>query len=166
MGYKFTSEPFFIGHEIDEQAPNTFTTERVETNLDAQSREGLVIHAVYWAAQEPEFAANTQTQTNIQLTSNEPTALQNMSDGTLISMNQKIGCCGAVEWSLSDMDSPNFSGPFDKKNVIGVVATDVWVSIAGLANTNARSGSVRIVVSRVKLDADTYASILTNQLNA
>jgi hypothetical protein len=166
MGYKFTSEPFFIGASITESGANTFTAERIETNLDAQSREGLVIHAVYWDGYEPDFQANTQTQVNLQLVSSEPSGLLTMADGNLISRNQKVAFCGAVEWSGFDTDSPNYTGPYDKKHLLGVVATDVWLSVVGYGNSNPKGGNVRMVVSRVKLDADTYAAILTNQLNA
>jgi len=168
MGYKITSEPFFIGASVTMTAADAYTQATISAPLDSLNREGLLIHAVYFTASQPERIVNANSSVTIQLTSTSKTALVQANDANLIAKRESIVLGGAAEFSGPHIeDFIGQEGPFEKMDNLGIVATDdLFLSMDSVNQVSAKSGQVRVVCSRIRMDADTYAALVTNELSS
>lgn len=166
--YQVTSDPFFINGNVTETAADTYTQIQISAPLDSLNREGLLVHAVYFSGDEPGRVPNANSSVRYQLTATSKTAIVGVNDANLISGQQKIISGGAAEFSgphLVDLVGSN--EPYQMSDNLGIVATDdLFLAVKGDNQTAARSAAVRIVCSRIKLSADAYAALVTNELSS
>lgn len=168
--YQITSDPFYINASVTESAADTFTEIQVTAPLDSLNREGLLVHAAYFGGQEPERLANAISQVKMQITSTSKTGIVGVNDANLIAAQQKTIVGGAAEFSaLTVVDMVGGNGqPYSTSNVLGIVATDdMFFGLEGVGGqTGAKQAQVRLVCSRIKLSADAYAALVTNELSS
>jgi hypothetical protein len=166
--YTITSDPFYINGNVTETGPDTFTEVQISAPLDSLNREGLLIHAVYFSGNEPARVLNAESSVFYQLTSVSKSARVFVNDANLIGAQQKIVYGGAAEFSgphLVDLLGSN--DPYHVDDVLAIVATDdLFLAVQGFGQTAARTCQVRIVASRIKLSADAYAALVTNELSS
>jgi hypothetical protein len=166
--YTITSDPFYINGNVTETAADTFTEIQISAPLDSLNREGLLIHAVYFSGNEPARVLNAESSVFYQLTSVSKSARVFVNDANLIGAQQKIVYGGAAEFSgphLVDLLGSN--DPYHVDDVLAIVATDdLFLAVQGFGQTAARTCQVRIVASRIKLSADAYAALVTNELSS
>lgn len=166
--YQVVSDPFYINGSVTETAADTFTEVQISAPLDSLNREGLLVHAVYFSGDEPGRVPNANSSVRYQVTTTSKTGLVGVNDANLISGQQKIISGGVAEFSgphLVDLVGSN--DPYQPSDQLAIVATDdVYLAVKGDNQTAARTASVRIVASRIKLSADAYAALVTNELSS
>ena len=166
--YTITSDPFFVNGNVTESANNTFTQIEISLPLDSLNQEGILVHAVYFSGDEPERVVNALSRVRTQVTATSKTAIVGANDSNLLSMNQKYVLGGAAEFSgphVIDVIASN--EPYQASDNLGLVATDnLYFAIQGTNQTAVRSGQVRVVCSRIKLQAAAYAALVTNELSS
>lgn len=166
--YKITSDPFFVNGSVTETAANAFTQVEISLPLDSLNQEGILVHAVYFESSSPELIANLSSRVNLQVTSTSKTGLVGANDANLIAQRTLVTSGGAAEFSGPHIiDFIGQDAPYQESDNLMIVATDnVFFSIQGANQTSAKSGTFRMVCSRVKLDAAAYAALVTNELSS
>lgn len=166
--YKITSDPFFVNGSITESAANAYTQVEISLPLDSLNQEGVLVHAVYFESSSPELIAGLSSRVNLQVTATSKTALVGANDANLIAQRTLVTSGGAAEFSGPHViDFIGEQGPYQESDNLMIVATDnVFFAIQGANQTAAKTGTFRMVCSRVKLDAAAYAALVTNELSS
>lgn len=167
--YTISSDPFYVNGNVTMSAANTYTQVEISLPLDSLNREGIIVHAVYFDTSRPESINGTTTQMNMQCTSTSKTTTVGVNDANLIALREAIVSSPAsgvlsgphiFDWLGSD-------GPYQVKDNLAIIATDnVFLAMASSGYANAASCNVRLVCSRIKLSADAYAALVTNELSS
>ena len=166
--YTLTSDPFYVNGNVTESAGSTYTQTEVSLPLDSLNREGVIVHAFYFTSSEPESVANLQTAVTCQLTTTSKAALVGANDANLIAKRESIITGGAAEFSGPHIhDFVGDSAPYQISDNLGLIATDnVFFAIQGNNNAAAKNAQFRMVASSIKLSADAYAALVTNELSS
>lgn len=166
--YQVTSDPFYINGSVTESAPNTYTQVQISAPLDSLNREGLLIHAIYFRSSVPDRVPNLISTIEMQVTSTSKTTIVGVNDANLLAHRELVTSGGAAEFSgphVLDMVSNTDSYQGDMN--LGIVATDdLYVAIRSVNQAVEKGATVRIVASRIKLSADAYAALVTNELSS
>ena len=166
--YQVTSDPFYINGSVIESALNTYTQVQISAPLDSLNREGLLIHAVYFRSSIPDAVAGLNSTIEMQVTSTSKGTIVGVNDANLLAHRELVTTGGAAEFSgphVIDMvaNTDSYQGDMN----LGIVATDdLFFAIRGINQTVVKGASVRIVASRIKLSADAYAALVTNELSS
>lgn len=166
--YQLTSDPFYVNGSITESAADTYTQEEISLPLDSLNREGILVHAVYFTSSEPSAVAGLQTAVSCQLTATSKTGLVGANDANLIAKRESIITGGVAEFSGPHIhDFVGDSAPYQVSDNLGLIATDnVFFAIKGNNNGTVKNAQFRMVCSRIKLSADAYAALVTNELSS
>lgn len=166
--YQVTSDPFYINGSVTESALNTYTQVQISAPLDSLNREGLLIHAIYFRSSIPDAVANLNSTIEMQVTTTSKTTIVGVNDANLLAHRELVTTGGVAEFSgphVIDMvaNTDSYQGDMN----LGLVATDdVYLAIRGINQTVVKGATVRIVASRIKLSADAYAALVTNELSS
>jgi len=166
--YTVTSDPFFVNGNITETAAGTFTQQEISLPLDSLGREGVIVHACYFSGDEPERVVNSLSRVRMQVSTTSKTSIIGANDANLISRQEKYVLGGVAEFSgphVIDVIASN--DPYQESDNLGLVATDnVFLGIQSTNQAAVKSTQVRLVCSRIKLSADAYAALVTNELSS
>lgn len=166
--YTITSDPFYVNGNVIETAADTFTQLQISLPLDSLNREGVLVHAVYFTGSEPDRIPGVSSFLDFQVTSTSQTGIVGANNANLLAKQQRITTGGAAEFSgphVIEMVGQNY--PYQVTDSLGIVATDdVFLAIKGLNQAAPAGVQVRIVCSRIKLSADAYAALVTNELSS
>ena len=166
--YTITSDPFFVNGNLTESALNTFTEAEISLPLDSLNREGILVHAVYWTVTDPSRVAGLLSDIRCQVTATSKTGIVGANDANLISRRETTIVGGAAEFSGPHIvDLVGSEAPYQVSDNLGLIATDnVFLGVEGRNQTVTASASFRMVCSRIKLSADAYAALVTNELSS
>ena len=166
--YKVTSDPFFVNGNITEAGANTFGSTQISLPLDSLNQEGVLVHAAYFTTTAPDNVAGNLTSCRVQVTSTLKTAIVGANDANLIAARTTFVNGGAAEFSGPHIeDFIGSQAPYTEEDNLMIVATDdVFLAIEGANNAAPMTGEVRLVCSRVKLQAAAYAALGTNELSS
>lgn len=170
--YTITSDPFFVNGNLTlpTATAGTFEQKQISLPLDSLNREGIVVHAVYWTSSDVTFGGNLNAYSRIQmqLTSTSKTDMVGANDANLIARREITVTGGAAEFSGPHIvDLVGEEGPYQTADNLGIVATDD-VFLGGVLTANQSADKViqfRMVCSRIKMSADAYAALVTNELS-
>ena len=166
--YKVTSDPFYVNGNLTESAASTYSQTEISLPLDSLNREGILVHAVYFSGEEPERVPNAISQIRMQVTTTSKTGMVGANDANLLSRQEKYITGGAAEFSgphVIDVIASN--EPYQESDNLGLVATDnLFLAIQGTNQAAAKACQFRAVCSRIKLTADAYAALVTNELSS
>jgi len=170
MGFKKTSEPLNIGATLDlvDGTPDTLTVSLPLSSLD---REIFVVTDVQLDSERLNVpaavgsvtlnASVNKTDTGLPLAINSPNCIS--------SMQRSIGVTAAPAAIYQEAFNPNEHSTGMSTDYIAVIATPNFV-LSGSFSTTAggqpnRAIFCRITGYRAKADADTYAALVTEELN-
>lgn len=166
--YTVTSDPFFVNGNLTETTPGTFAQQEISLPLDSLNREGVIVHACYFSGDEPERLVNQMSRIRMQVTATSKTSIVGANDANLISRQEKYVLGGAAEFSgphVIDVIASN--EPYQESDNLGLIATDnVFLGIQSTNQSAGKAAQVRLVCSRIKLSADAYAALVTNELSS
>lgn len=166
--YQVTSDPFYINASVTETGPNTYTQVQISSPLDSLNREGLLVHAIYFRSSIPDAVPGLNSTIEMQVTATSKTTIVGVNDANLLAHRELVTTGGAAEFSgphVIDMiaNTDSYQGDMN----LGIVATDdLFLAIRGINQTVPKGATVRVVASRVKLSADAYAALVTNELSS
>lgn len=175
-GLKETSSQIVVSFGLTETAANTFTTERVDLQLNALDNEVFVVTAVKMDLEIPDvlggagnirsavFASlSKQNITNSNDRSLGNTSIFATADTQIISAisaqpsGDNFGV--AVLQQENDQDTPSAVEYTD------IIATpDFFVNINGVANSSAKSVAGKLYGYRARADSSTYAALVQSEL--
>ena len=166
--YKVTSDPFYINGSVTSSNGNDYTEVQISAPLDSLNREGMLIHAVYFTSSQPDRVANQTSLMHMQVTTTSKTGRADANDANLLGSRELIVTGGAVEFSGPHiLDFIGQDTAYQTEDALGIVATDdLFLALLGSNQAGAKSCQVRIVASRIVLEARAYAALVTNELSS
>ena len=165
-GLKQTSSTLSIGFSVTESAPNTFTQQQVDLNLDPLNREVFVVQSINLDPFTPDCVLGTDTRVSSSLTSTSQTGVQELSNSN----------CMAAAANLIKMDANSAAGtPFTTGffetpsgtglEYIGIISTnDFFVQVAGTGNVGPKAMHGKLYGYRAVASADIYAALVQSEV--
>ena len=166
--YTVTSDPFFVNGHLEQTVIDAFIQSEISLPLDSLNREGILVHAVYWTSAEPTAAPGAISKLNMQVTSTSQTAILNANGANLVSRREMLVYGGGAEFSGPHVqDFIGSTGPYTKDDNLMIIATDnVFLAVDSDNQAATKAVFFRMVCSRIKLSADAYAALVTNELSS
>lgn len=163
-GLKQTSSLITIGASVATSAPNTFTSERVDLQLNALDNEVFVVMGVDIDLGDPELVVGTDTIANCSISTTQRTDIGGINDTNVLAHNrieiQNDGGALAVRGAYA-----SDSGPSTQLSYLGIIATnDFHVNISGSGNVGNMSANARLYGFRAKADSSIYAALVQSEL--
>ena len=163
-GLKPTSGVIVISSGITESAAGTFTSEKVDMQLNVLDREVFVVTAVDIDVRPPNNRTDNVTQSSMSISTTERTTVGGLDKSNVLAVanitTQNTGDTSVVTNMYSSTESPHAQLEY-----IGIIATnDFYLNIQGQNNAGAISGNARLWGYRAQADAATFAALTQSEL--
>lgn len=167
MALKKTSSTITISATVVESAANTFTTEKVDMQLNPLDNEVFVVTGLNLDPDAPDSIANQSTTVDCSVSTVLRTSVGSLGDSncmgtarTQIIANAGMTPDGGIPFVRED---PLTVPPGE--DYLAIIATnDFFVNIQGTNNGNAKQARCRVYGFRAKADASTYAALVQSEL--
>jgi len=164
QGLSSTSAIVQIGSQVIESAANTFTSEKIDLQLNPLDQEVFVVLAVNLDLSAPDLITGLTTRTNFSISSTRRTTVGSLSDSNVIAHKrtqiQDVAAGNAVIDTHIAGETPAASLDY-----VYIVATnDFFLNIEGTLNTAVKSGISRVYGYRAKASASVYAALVNSEL--
>jgi hypothetical protein len=164
-GLKETSSLITIGFSVSETAPNTFTQDRVDLQLNPLDNEVFVVQAINLDPETPDAIAATNTSVTTSLTTTSRTAVGNLADSaTLANTQSRIQAAGFVDSGVG-FQQMSMETPPTGMEYIGIISTnDFFVQVIGAGNANLKGVSGKLYGYRARADSAIYAALVQSEV--
>ena len=162
-GLKETSSIIQIGASVSESAANTFTTAKVDLQLNPLDNEVFVVYGVDIDLLDPNMVVGTDTVIQGSISTTERTTVGGISNTNVLAhsrilYNEQGG--QYVRGSYSSDSAPATQLPY-----LAIIATnDFFLNIQGTGNTSGRGMNARLYGVRARADASVYAALVQSEL--
>lgn len=167
MALKKTSSTIVISSSVLETAANTFTSERVDVQLNPLDNEVFVVVGLNLDPDAPDSIANTSTTVNASLSTTARTTVGTIADNNVMGATRTQIICNAAmtpDGGIPFVREDPLIMPLDMQ-YLGIIATnDFFVNIQGISNGNAKVCRARLYGYRARADASTYAALVQSEL--
>lgn len=162
-GLKSTSSIIQISGEIDESAANTFTSSRIDLQLNPLDNEVFVVLSVNLDTSAPDLGTETTTTTNFSLSSTQRTSVGSLANSNVIAHKrvqiQENGVAAVLDEHIAG------ETPSALLDYVYIIATDdFFANVVGTNNSTAKKGIFRMYGYRAKADAATYAALVQSEV--
>jgi hypothetical protein len=162
-GLKQTSSIIVISAGVTESAANTFTSQKVDLQLNPLDQEVFVVYGLDIDLLDPNLVPASTTSIEMSLSTTTRTNVGNIGDTNVMGSNRIQIQSVAGETIRGAFASDTV--PTSQLEYIGIIATnDFFLNIAGSNNTLARAGNARVYGVRAKADASVYAALVQSEL--
>tara|TARA_R110002096_G_scaffold370750_1_gene564200 strand:- start:389 stop:895 length:507 start_codon:yes stop_codon:yes gene_type:complete len=162
-GLKETSSIIAVGAEVIESAANTFTTARVDLQLNPLDNEVFVVYAVDLDVLEPSNLPGLTTTIKASISSTLRTDVGNLAQSNVLAINRITIQDNGVTATRGQFGSD--SAPGTQLDYLAIISTnDFFVNIEGGNNALARSATCRVYGVRAKADSSIYAALVQSEL--
>ena len=162
-GLKETSSIIAVGAEVIESAANTFTTARVDLQLNPLDNEVFVVYAVDLDVLEPNNLPGTTTTIKASISSTLRTDVGNLAQSNVLAINRITIQDNGITATRGQFGSD--SAPGTQLDYLAIISTnDFFVNIEGGNNAAARSATCRVYGVRAKADSSIYAALVQSEL--
>lgn len=163
-GLKETSQLITIGFTLSESAASTFTSQKVDLQLNVLDREVFVVYGAQMDMTAPDNVVGTNSATFASISTVPRTSVGNLGDSNVIATAgaqiMQGGPGDAVGFQYNSADAPP-----TQLEYLGIIATnDFHVQIVGINNTATKTVSGRLYGVRARADADTFAALTQSEL--
>jgi len=164
-GLKETSSLIEVSFQVNETAPNTFTQERVDLQLNPLDNEVFVVYAINLDPFPCDAIAGVDTDTFSSLTSTSQTAVANLGvSNCLANATMSIQAAGFVDGGVGFISRAGET-PATTLEYIGIIATnDFFVQVQGVGNAAPKGVSGRMYGVRARADASIYAALVQSEV--
>ena len=164
-GLKETSSIITIGATVTESAPNTFTSQQVDLQLNPLDNEVFVVYGVDIDCLEPSIVVGSTTFIKSSVSTTARTSVGDLSDSNVIAHNRiTIQNDGAALLARGEFKSD--SAPATQLPYLAIISTnDFFLNIEGSNNTLARSMNAKVYGVRARAtDPSVYAALVQSEL--
>ena len=162
-GLKETSSIITIGAEVIESAPNTFTTARVDLQLNPLDNEVFVVYGVDLDVLEPTNIPGATTTIKASISSTLRTSVGSLAQSNVLAINRITIQDNGITATRGQFGSD--SAPGTQLDYLAIISTnDFFVNIEGTNNAAARSATCRVYGVRAKADSSIYAALVQSEL--
>jgi hypothetical protein len=163
-GLKPTSGVIVISSDIAESAAATFTSEKVDLQLNVLDREVFVVQAIDLDVSAPVNRTDTLTQSNMSLSTVQRTTVGGINDSNVLA-HKLIRMQNTGDTSVAVTEYSSGDTPHAQLEYIGIIATnDFYLNIEGTANGLVIGGNARVWGYRAQADAATFAALTQSEL--
>ena len=164
-GLKETSSLIEIGFQIDESAPNTFTQERIDLQLNPLDNEVFVVYAINLDPFSPDALAAVDTRVVSSLTSTSQTGTVSLNESNCLAASNNVIKMGAGSVEGIPFQTLGNETPPATLEYIGIIATnDFYVQCDSTGNTNAKRVDGKLYGYRAVATADIYAALVQSEV--
>ena len=163
-GLKPTSSLITISASVTESAADTFTSERVDLQLNALDNEVFVVYAIDIDAVAPDNTTDRKTVTSVSVSTTERTTVGGIDQSNVLASKrieiQNVADTCAVLSEYMSGETPAAALPY-----VGIIATnDFYLNIEGTDNGTAKAANARLWGVRMRADASVYAALVQSEL--
>ena len=165
-GLKANSSMITVSFGVTESAPNTFTQQQIDLQLNVLDREVFVVTAIDLDPLPPDADFGASTRVNSSLSSTSRTAVGTLSGTNVLAVKNLYirtaagGTSAGAVFQTGSMESPPTNMDY-----VGIIATnDFYVQVEGDGNGNAKSVSGKLYGYRAIADGDTFAALTQSEL--
>lgn len=164
-GLKETSSLISVGFTVAETAPNIFSQDRVDLQLNPLDNEVFVVYAIDLDLETPDAIAATNTAMSGALTTTSRTTLPDLSDSTCLAVKQtRIRAAGFVDGGVGFTTGSNES-PATQLEYLGIIATnDFFIQVQGANNVVGHSMTGKLYGVRARADSSIYAALVQSEV--
>ena len=177
-GLKETSSPITVSFGISESGPNTFTTERVDLQLNALDNEVFVVTGIKMDLETPDMLLGLGAGPYRIAVFGSVSKQDISNSGARGLSNPSVMGTASIQIAGDDQVLPSGDTAFNSVVVqendvdtpqameyLDVIATpDFFVNINGVSNVNAKSMEGKLYGYRARADAATYAALVQSEL--
>jgi hypothetical protein len=164
-GLKETSSLIEISFQTNESAPNTFTQERVDLQLNPLDNEVFIVYAANLDPFNPDAIAGVDTSVLASVSSTSQTTAANLGiTNCIASANHSIRAGGFVDGGVGFMTRAGETPPTTLEYVAIIATNDFFVQVEGVGNLAAKAVSGRLYGVRARADASIYAALVQSEV--
>jgi len=159
------SSPITVSFSVAESAPNTYTENKIDLQLNVLDREVFVVTGVNLDVLPPDAIAATDTRVRGQLSATSMDSSKSLSTSNVIAISRDdIRAGGFVDGGVG------FSAMFGESPAIGmdylaIIATnDFFVAVEGAGNAGAKAMTGKLYGYRAIADGATFAALTQSEL--
>jgi len=163
-GLKETSSLITISASATETAPGTFTSEKVDLQLNPLDNEVFIVYGIDIDTQAPSLITGATTLSTASISTVARTSVGGISNNNVMAAarieTQDSGVTAVTNQYASD------SAPSTQLEYLSVIATnDFYINILGsAANLTSRFAAVRLFGVRARADSSIYAALVQSEL--
>ena len=164
-GLKPSSGQIIISGRVDEDAPNTFTQQEVDLQLNVLDREVFVVTALDINVRCPEpNVAGTDVESKGWLSTTSRTTVGSIANSNVLGA-QRVSADGHNGGFYVLLDSSSIQSPPTNMDYMGIISTNnFWAGIKGEGNNNEMFIEYRMYGYRARATADVYAALVQSEL--
>ena len=163
-GLKQTSSLIVISEGAATSAPNTFTSEKVDLQLNPLDNEVFVVMGVDIDLGDPELIVGTDTIASMSISTTERTNVGSIGNSNVLAHSRiELQNDGAALVVRGEYKSD--SGPSTQLAYLGIIATnDFYINSDGTGNVGNTTGAARLYGFRARADASIYAALVQSEV--
>ena len=160
---KATSSIIQVSSFLLESANNTFTSGKVDLQLNPLDNEVFVVYAANIDSRPPDLVSGVKTLTTASISTTQRTDVGSIANSNVLAtqnMETIYDGTAAVSYDSQAGESPATALPY-----MAVIATnDFFINIQGTGNTTVKATSVRLWGVRARADSAVYAALVQSEL--
>ena len=164
-GLTSPSSPIVVSFSVAESAPNTYTENRIDLQLNVLDREVFVVTGINLDLLPPDAVPGTDTRTRGQLAATSQATIGSLSTSNIFAISRDdIRAAGYVDGGVP------FSAMFGESPAIGmdylnILATnDFFIGVEGDGNLGAKAMTGKLYGFRAVADGATFAALTQSEL--
>ena len=162
-GLKETSALITISCDVVETAANTFTSERIDLQLNPLDQEVFIVYGVDLDCREPDMNAGANSLSTGSLSTTQRTTVGTLNDSNVMAASRTVIQNDGVTAVVTEFKSD--STPVGDLPYIGIISTnDFFLNILGTGNSAAKSMSAKVYGVRAKAEASIYAALVNSEM--
>lgn len=162
-GLKETSSLIVISSQVTESASNTFTSSRVDLQLNPLDNEVFLLYSIDLDAQQPDSVDAVTSQLVASLSTTARTTVGGINDSNVMAASRQVIQNQTTNAVYTEFKSD--STPTGMLEYIGIIATnDFFLNIQGTNNAAAKACNARVYGVRAKADASVYAALVQSEV--
>lgn len=162
-GLKETSSIITIGAAVVESGANTFTSDRVDLQLNPLDNEVFIVYGIDLDMVEPDLKDAATTNVNASVSTTQRTTVGGLQDSNVMASNRITIQSDGVSAVRGQFSSD--SSPATQLEYLAIIATnDFFLNVQGTGNAAAKSLIARVYGVRAKADASIYAALVQSEL--
>ena len=170
-GLKQTSSQIVISFGLQESAPNTFTTDRVDLQLNALDNEVFVVTGVKMDISTPDFLVGAGTNrfgtfaslSKQDISQSNSLSLDNPSIMATANAQVLVSATATVAGVTHQLENSTDS-PFHVDYVDIIATPDFYVNLNGVNQADEAEVTGKLYGYRARADASVYASLVQSEL--
>jgi hypothetical protein len=162
-GLKETSSLIAISAQVTETAANTFTSQRVDLQLNPLDNEVFIVYAIDLDAQQPDNIDTVTSTLTGSLSTTQRTTVGGIEESNVMAASRQVIQNLTTNAIYTEFKSD--STPTGMLEYIGIIATnDFYLNLAGINNGAAKAMNARVFGVRARADASVYAALVQSEV--